>query len=160
MEIRPATSDDISLILSFIKKKSEFDRNIGAFTGELKVSETKISKTLFGDIPFAYVLFAEKSGKEIGFALYYFRYSSFTGQPILWLDDLYIDQSMRSQGGGTALMKYLVTIAKKNDCSHIAWTADIRNTQGIKFYHRLGAKIIKQEKNRCFFQWIPQITIN
>ena len=155
MQVRSATSDDVSLIFSFIKKKSEFDRNIGAFTGELKVSEDKIRKTLFGNIPIAYVLFAENSGKEVGFALYYFRYSSFAGQPILWLDDLYIDKTMRNQGGGSALMNHLATIALKNNCTHLAWNADGRNTRGLSFYQSLGAKIIKQEENRCFFQWIP-----
>ena len=155
MEVRPATSNDVSLILLFIQKKSEFDRNIGAFTDELKVSETKISQTLFGNLPFAYVLFVEKLNKEIGFALYYFRYSSFVGQPILWLDDLYIDESMRNRGAGTVLMNYLATIAQSHNCSHLAWNADARNTLGIKFYGRLEAKIIKQENNRCFFQWNP-----
>ena len=156
MEVRAATPDDVSSIFSFIKRKSEFDRKIGAFTGELKVSETKILKTLFSNLPVAYSLFVEHSGKEIGFALYYFRYSSFAGQPILWLDDLYVDESMRSRGAGTALMNYLATIAKNQNCTHLAWNADARNTRGIEFYHRLGAKIIKQEANRCFFNWIPQ----
>ncbi|MDJ0745920.1 MAG: GNAT family N-acetyltransferase [Xenococcaceae cyanobacterium MO_167.B27] len=159
MQVRPATSDDVSLIFTFIQKKSEFDRNLGAFTGELKVSEDKIRKTLFGKIPFSYVLFAEDLEKELGFALYCFRYSSFAGQPSIWLDDLYIDKPMRSQGAGSALMNYLATIAQKNNCTHLAWNADARNTRGVSFYHSLGAKIIKQEENRCFFQWIPKIKV-
>ena len=83
MNVRFATPDDISLIFSFIQKKAAFDRTIGAFSGVLSGSEDKIYKTLFGAIPFAYVLFAEDSGQEVGFALYGFRYSSFAGQPIL-----------------------------------------------------------------------------
>lgn len=70
MKIRSATPDDVSLIFSFIQKKSEFDRNIGAFSGVLQVSEDKIRKTLFGKIPFSYVLFAGFSAHEVGFALY------------------------------------------------------------------------------------------
>jgi hypothetical protein len=69
VKVRSATPDDVSLIFSFIQKKSEFDRNIGAFSGVLQVSEEKIRKTLFGIIPFAYVLFAEFSADEVGFAL-------------------------------------------------------------------------------------------
>jgi len=69
MKVRAATPDDVSLIFSFIQKKSEFDRNIGAFSGVLQVSEDKLRKTLFGAIPFSYVLFAMSSGCEIGFAL-------------------------------------------------------------------------------------------
>ena len=155
MKVRSATSNDVSLILSFIQKKSEFDRCIGAFSGALNVSEDKIYKTLFGTIPFSYVLFAEISGYEVGFALYGFRYSSFAGQPSIWLDDLYVNQEMRSQGVGAALMDRLAQIAEENDCTHLAWNADARNTRGLSFYHRLGAEITEQHGNRCFLRWVP-----
>ena len=155
MKVRSATPDDVSLIFSFIQKKSEFDRNIGAFSGALEVSEEKIYKTLFGIIPFSYVLFAEFSGHEVGFALYGFRYSSFAGQPSIWLDDLYVDNEMRSQGAGATLMAQLTLIAKENDCTHLAWNADARNTRGLRFYDRLGAEITEQHGNRCFLRWAP-----
>ena len=155
IKTRTATPDDVSLIFSFIQKKSEFDRNIGAFSGVLQVSEDKIHKTLFGIIPFSYVLFAELSKHEVGFALYGFRYSSFAGQPSIWLDDLYVDDKMRSQGAGAVLMAQLAQVAKENDCTHLAWNADARNTRGLRFYDRLGAKVTEQHGNRCFLKWIP-----
>lgn len=155
MRIRSATPKDVSLIFSFIQRKAEFDRAIGAFSGTLQVSEEKIEKTLFGAIPFAYVSFAEQSECSVGFALYGFRYSSFAGQPSLWLDDLYVCEGMRSQGAGTALMNHLVDIAKTHHCTHLAWTADARNRRGLSFYNRLGAKVIEKNGNRCFLQWTP-----
>ncbi len=153
MEIRAATFEDVALIFAFIQKKAEFDRDIGAFSGVLHVSEEKLSQTLFGATPFAYVLFAEISGQAIGLAVYGFRYSSFAGQPSIWLDDLYVDEDKRSHGAGTALMRRLAQIASENDCTHLAWTADARNLRGIRFYHRLGAAIANQDGNRCFFNW-------
>lgn len=158
MKVRSATPNDVSLIFSFIQKKSEFDRNLGAFSGELRVSEDKIRKTLFGVPPFAYVLFVEYSRREVGFALYGFRYSSFSGQPSIWLDDLYVDHEMRSQGAGAALMAQLAQLAKENDCTHLAWNADARNTRGLRFYNRLGAETIDQRGNRCFLRWVPWTT--
>ncbi|MBD2336410.1 GNAT family N-acetyltransferase [Calothrix sp. FACHB-156] len=155
MKVRTANPNDVPLIFSFIKKKAEFDCNIGAFSGVLRVSEEKICQTLFADIPFAYVLFAETSEREIGFALYGFRYSSFAGQPSIWLDDLYINEDMRSQGAGAALMSHLAQIAQQNNCTHLAWNADVRNTRGLSFYHRLGAEITEQKGNRCFLIWTP-----
>lgn len=155
MKVRSATLDDIAVIFSFIKNKAEFDRNIGAFSGILQTSEDKIRKTLFGEIPFSYVLLAELSGFEIGFALYGFRYSSFVGQPSIWLDDLYVNQDWRSQGAGAVLMDHLAQIAKENDCTHLAWNADARNTRGLSFYYRLGAEIVEQQGNRCFLRWVP-----
>jgi GNAT superfamily N-acetyltransferase len=155
MKVRSATLDDVALVFSFIQKKAEFDRDIGAFSGILQTSEDKIHKTLFGEIPFSYVLFAEISGLEIGFALYGFRYSSFVGQPSIWLDDLYVNEDWRSQGIGAVLMDSLAQIAQENDCTHLAWNADARNTRGLGFYHRLGAEIIEQHGNRYFLRWSP-----
>jgi GNAT superfamily N-acetyltransferase len=153
MKIRSATPDDVSLIFAFIQKKSEFDRQIGAYSGVLQVTEEKIQNTIFGSLPFAYVVFAENAGMAIGFALYGFRYSSFAGQPSIWLDDLYVDENMRSHGAGTALMSYLAEIARMNSCDRIAWTADARNIRGIDFYERLGAKIVDRKDFRLFFHW-------
>jgi GNAT superfamily N-acetyltransferase len=155
MKVRSATPDDVSLIVSFIQKKSEFDRNIGAFAGVLRVSKDKVRRTLFGAIPFAYVLFAESLDNEVGFALYGFRYSSFAGQPSIWVDDLYVNENIRSQGAGKVLMDKLAEIAKENECSHLAWNADARNIRGLSFYHRLGAEITEQHGNRCFLKWVP-----
>jgi GNAT superfamily N-acetyltransferase len=155
MKVRSATPDDSSLIVSFIQKKSEFDRNIGAFAGVLGVSEDKVIKTIFGAVPFAYVLFVESLDVEVGFALYGFRYSSFAGQPSIWLDDVYVDENIRSQGAGRVLMDKLAAIAKENDCTHLAWNADARNIRGLGFYHRLGAEITEQHGNRCFLKWVP-----
>jgi GNAT superfamily N-acetyltransferase len=156
MKVRIANPDDVSLIFSFIQKKAEFDRNIGAFSGILQTTEEKTRKTIFGKIPFSYVLLAEDSGRAIGFALYGFRCSSFVGQPSIWLDDLYVDEERRSQGAGAALMERLAGIARENDCTHLAWNADARNLRGLAFYHRLGAEITEQHENRCFLRWIPQ----
>lgn len=155
MRVRPATLEDVSLILSFIQKKAAFDRDIGAFSGVLQTSEDKLRKILFGTVPFAYVLFAESSDCEIGFALYGFRYSSFAGQPSIWLDDLYVDRDQRSQGAGARLMQQLAQIAQDHGCSHLAWNADARNIRGLQFYDRLGAEITEQHGNRCFLKWIP-----
>lgn len=153
--IRLAKPTDVSLILSFIQRKAEFDRKIGAFSGELGVSEAKLFKSLFGAVPLAYVLLGENQGRDVGFALYGFRYSSFAGRPSLWLDDLYVDQAARNQGIGTALMQCLAHIAWDYECTHLGWTADARNAWGLKFYHRLGAEITEQYGNRCVFRWIP-----
>lgn len=155
LNVRPATPEDVSLIFTFIQKKAEFDRNIGAFSGVLQTSENKLRKTLFGTVPFAYVLFAESSDDQIGFALYGFRYSSFAGQPSIWLHDLYVDRDRRSQGAGTLLMQRLAEIAQASDCTHLAWNADARNIRGLKFYDRIGAEITEQHGNRCFLRWVP-----
>lgn len=158
IKVRSATKADVVSIYQLIQAKSEFDRSVGAYSGTIQTSESKISQTIFREHPFANVLFAEilteNSPKIIGFALYGFRYSSFVGQPSIWLDDLYVKPDRRSHGAGGLLMERLRQIALKNNCTHLAWTADRRNTRGLKFYQRLGAEIIEQNQNRCWFSWI------
>ena len=153
VEIRFAILNDTPLIFSFIQKKAEFDRNIGAYSGIIQTSEKKIKQTIFGNNPFAFVLLAENIQDAIGFALYGFRYSSFAGQPSIWLDDLYVNEEMRSKGAGGMLMNKLQQIARENNCTHLAWTADARNIRGLQFYRRLGAEITEQKGNRCFLKW-------
>ena len=153
--VRPATVAEAEIILSFITKKSEFDRNMGAFSGKIETSAPKIRQTIFSSTPLAQVLFA-KIEQPIGFALYYFRYSSFKGLPSIWLDDLYVDEKFRSKQVGAALISHLAQVANNHHCTHLAWTADVRNTRTVGFYHRLGAEVIEQKGNVCFFQWIPQ----
>lgn len=149
---RHATQADIPLILSFLEKKAEFDRSMGAFEGVLQATEEKLCQSLFGSVPFAKVLFGELLGNAIGFALYYFRFSSFAARPSLWLDDLYVDSEARSQGVGSILMKTLVQIAEETHCTHLTWTASANNTRGVNFYQRIGAEIIDRKVNTLFFK--------
>ncbi|MEB3211233.1 MAG: GNAT family N-acetyltransferase, partial [Leptolyngbyaceae bacterium] len=123
--------------------------------GVLRVTEEKLLDTLFSPHPYSYVLFASCAGTEAGFAVYGFRYSSFAGQPSIWLDDLYVNESYRSCGVGSRLMHHLADIARGHRCTHLGWTADARNVRGLEFYHRLGAQITMRQGHRCFFQWIP-----
>lgn len=150
--IRPATVDDVALIHSFLLKKAEFDRETGAFTGTIATNHDRIRATLFGERPFARVLLAELDGAARGFALFYFRYSSFSGQPNLWLDDLYVDEGARSRGLGDRLMAAVTHVANEHGCSHLAWTAAVQNPRGIAFYQRLGARIVEQTTVQVTFR--------
>ena len=151
IQIREANLDDLSLILQFIQKKAEFDEAIGSFSGTFLVTEAKLQHTLFGQAPFAKVLLAETLQRAVGFALYYFCYSSFKAQPSLWLDDLYVDRLSRSQGISKALMAHLAEIASTQGCSHMGWNAWKDNVRAVEFYHQIGGKIIEAQEKRLLF---------
>lgn len=150
--IRAAARTDASLLLAYVGKKSEFDRATGAFTGTVRTTREKIEGTLFGEPRFAHALVAEDAGGARGFALYYFRYSSFAGQPSLWLDDLYVDAEARGRGVGAALLARLVEIARGHGCTHLAWTAAAANPRGIAFYEREGAVIVSRDDRQVTLQ--------
>jgi hypothetical protein len=77
MDVREATIADAAEVLAFVRAKAQFDRELGAFTGDLGTSEELIRLHLFGPRPFAFALLAGGPGPAAGFARYYFRYSSF-----------------------------------------------------------------------------------
>jgi len=151
--IRDATLGDIDLILAYLVKKSAFDRSTGAFAGELGTTPARIAATLFGDSAFARVVFGERGGQPCGFALYYFRYSSFAGRPSLWLDDLYVDAEARSLGVGARILWRLREIAVAADATHLGWTAAVQNPRGIAFYQRAGATIVARDDAQVTF-WL------
>jgi GNAT superfamily N-acetyltransferase len=142
VHIRSAVLADAPLLLTYLGKKAEFDRSTAALTGTLATTRARIEATLFGEPRFAHALIAEHAGAARGFALFYFRYSSFAGRPSLWLDDLYVDIDARSLGIGAHLLARLRELAAAHGCTHLGWTASVKNPRGIAFYERAGATIV------------------
>ncbi len=140
INIRVADRNDLEIILDFILVKAQFDREDYAVQTNLN----KLDKTLFGDRPLAHVLLAELDNHPVGFALFFYTYSSFLAQPGIWLDDLFVQPQMRHQGIGTALIKHLISRAKTEECGRIEWTVAVDNHPAIDFYQQQGAEILQQ----------------
>jgi GNAT superfamily N-acetyltransferase len=151
MLVREATADDAAEVLAFVRAKAEFDRGLGAFSGSLGTSEELLRRHVFGPRPFSFVLLAAEPGRAVGFALYYFRYSSFR----VWLDDLFVHPPARRQGAGHLLMAQLAAVAAAADCTHIAWVASASNDIGMNFYRGLGATITHQAGDAVTLQIDP-----
>lgn len=139
MDVWEATVAEAGAVLSFVVAKADFDRGLGAFTGRLGTSVELIRRHLFGPQPRAFALLAGERQRPVGFALYYFRYSSFQGRPSVWLDDLFVWPADRRLGAGRRLLGRLAVIAAAADCTHITWVASRSNAEGMGFYRRLGA---------------------
>ncbi|KJY79268.1 GNAT family acetyltransferase [Vibrio coralliilyticus] len=153
MNVRKASKQDSSKLLELIELKAKFDRDMKGFDGEISTTKEKIERTLFGDSPFAHALLLEVSGEVQGFALFHYRYSSFSGEPSIWLDDLLVVGKLRSKGYGLELMEALKTEAETSLSSHISWTASPNNTKAHAFYKKLGAEIERLDGNRPHFRW-------
>jgi hypothetical protein len=67
------------------------------FSGEISTTVEKIERTLFGDYPFEHALLLEQDNEVLGFALFHYRYSSFSGEPSIWLDDLLVAENQKSK---------------------------------------------------------------
>lgn len=135
LQIRPATPDDIDLILHFIRELARYERA----EHEAKATPAHLERTLFCENPSVYGLILLADDEPIGFAVYFFNYSTWQGQHGLYLEDLYVTPEARGLGGGKALLKYLARLAVDKDCGRFEWSVLDWNAPSIAFYESLGA---------------------
>jgi ribosomal protein S18 acetylase RimI-like enzyme len=142
ISIRDAQQRDIPTIMELIDLKAKFD----GYPESVEATPQKLEIDIFGEKPLAFVLLAEVDGDAIGLATYHFIYSTFLAKPGIWLDDLYVKSEHRNYRVGQALMQRLREIGQEKGCGRIDWTVAVSNERGIKFYERIGAKIINKVK--------------
>lgn len=135
IRIVPATERDVPLILEFIRGLAAYERHLD----RLEATEARIRETLFGPDPAASVIFAFEGDKPVGFAVFYFTYSTFTGLPGLYLEDLFVKPDARGLGIGRQLLRHLAKLAKEKGCWRIEWAVLHWNETAIGFYRKLGA---------------------
>jgi GNAT superfamily N-acetyltransferase len=133
--IREATEADVPLILQFIRDLAEYER----LADRVTATEEQIRRTLFGNPRFAEVLIAEEDGAPAGFALFFHNYSTFLGQPGIYLEDLFVREEMRGRGIGKALLARLARIARERGCGRVEWAVLDWNAPSIAFYRSIGA---------------------
>jgi GNAT superfamily N-acetyltransferase len=86
------------------------------------------------------LLLAEDLKEIVGYALYFFTYSSFAASPILYLEDLFVVESQRGKGTGFDLFRRCVEEAVRNGCCRMEWQVLTWNRKAMDFYEGLGAE--------------------
>jgi GNAT superfamily N-acetyltransferase len=133
--IREASESDVAVILQLIRELAEYER----LSHSVVATEAGLRETLFGRRPFAEALVAESGPDVIGFALFFHNYSTFLGQPGLYLEDLFVRPAYRGRGAGTALFRRLARLALDRGCGRLEWAVLNWNEPALKFYRRVGA---------------------
>ena len=133
-ELRETTVEDTALILSFIKGIAEYEK----MSNEVVATEEVLRKSIFEDNR-AKVLIAEENGYPIGFALFFFNFSTFIGKAGLYLEDIFILPEYRGKGYGKEIFKVLAKIAVENSCERMEWVCLNWNEPSIKFYKGFGS---------------------
>lgn len=134
LNIRPAVASDAALIVSFIRDLAEYEK----LAHEAKATEADISRDLFGAEPKVFCEIAEWDGEPVGFALWFYTYSTFQGRHGIWLEDLYVDPSLRGKGIGKALLVELARKCLTEDLGRFEWWVLDWNEPSIKFYKSQG----------------------
>jgi GNAT superfamily N-acetyltransferase len=137
--IRPATIDDVPLLMTFSRELAEYEREPSAVV----VTEEVLAKDGFGSQPKFRSLIAEWDGQAVGYALFYDFYSSWKGSGI-FLEDLFVRESFRGHGIGKALLSYVARIAQQEGRYAIRWEVLDWNKSAIEFYKSLGARFVDE----------------
>ena len=135
-QIRPARVEDVPIILQLIRDLATYERA----PDEVSATEEKLVDVLFGERPAAQVLLAFEAESPVGFALYFYNFSTWLGRPGLYLEDLFVKPEKRGKGYGRALLVELAKIARDRGCGRMEWAVLNWNEPAIKFYRTLGAK--------------------
>ncbi len=133
--IRPATPDDVPLILMFLRELAAYEK----LSHEVVASEADFQAALFGARPTVEAVIASLDGEAVGYALFFPNFSTFLGKPGLYLEDLYVRPAARGFGVGRELLFYLARLAVERGWGRFEWAVLDWNEPSIGFYKKLGA---------------------
>jgi len=140
LSIRPATPDDIPLILAFIRELAEYER-----APEQAIAKPEdLLRDGWGPEPKFRVVIAEWQGAPAGFALFFYNYSTWQGRAGIYLEDLFVRPEFRGKGIGKALLVHLAQVAVRENCGRFQWQVLDWNTPSIDFYKSLGAVVMQE----------------
>lgn len=140
IHIRDAGPEDAGLILGFIRELAEFEKA----PEQVTATEEDLRRWGFGPDRKYRSVIAEWDGRPVGFALFFNNFSTWTGQPGLYLEDLYVRPEHRSHGVGRALIEHLARIAVDEGCARYDWQVLDWNEGAIRFYRSLGARSLDE----------------
>ncbi|WP_286269462.1 GNAT family N-acetyltransferase [Thalassotalea hakodatensis] len=136
LAIRPAVIEDAPTLLHFIRELAIYEKA----ESEVLATVATIESSMFSENSGVHGLICELNGDAIGFAVYFYNYSTWLAKPGLYLEDLYVSPQYRGKGAGIALLKHLAKTAMNNKCGRFEWSCLDWNTPSREFYESLGAE--------------------
>jgi diamine N-acetyltransferase len=140
LEIRPARPGEAGLVLALVRELADYER----LAHEVDATEAMIEAALFGPNPRLFCDLAIRDGEPIGFALWFYNYSSFRGRHGLYLEDLFVRPAHRGRGIGKALLVRLARRCRDEGLARFEWAVLDWNAPSIAFYESLGARAMDE----------------
>jgi GNAT superfamily N-acetyltransferase len=142
--LRPARAADLPDVLALIRALADFEK----LPGPDAAAERRLQDDFAATPPRFRLLVAERDGALIGYALYFYAYSTFLARPTLYLEDLFVQPDHRSHGVGREFLVELARVAVAEGCGRFEWTVLDWNVRAQSFYRSLGANL-KPEWHLC-----------
>jgi GNAT superfamily N-acetyltransferase len=140
LNIRVASPTDAPLIVSFVRDLAEYER----LSHDCQVTEADIRRDLFGENARCFCEIAEIDGQPVGFALWFYNYSTFRGRAGIYVEDLFVLPDHRGSGAGKALLARLARRCVEADLGRLDWAVLNWNAPSIAFYDKLGAQAMTE----------------
>ncbi len=140
MIIRDAIPADCPTILQFIHALAEYEK----LSHEVVATAEQLRATLFAPHPKSFCMIAEMDGKPVGFAVYFYNYSTFLSRHGLYVEDVFVDPAIRGKGIGQQLFAALAQRAIERDCGRMEWWVLDWNEPAIEFYRRMNAEAMSE----------------
>jgi len=146
--IRTATRQDMAAVAVLA---GEFHAFLAAIDGsdpafDVNGTRAKLERCGFGPEPLFACLIAESDGEAVGYAIYSIGFWADSLQGMVLLTDLFVRAAWRSRGIGKELMECLAEIGRERGCEIVVWTVWTKNDPAKRFYARIGAKAIDDER--------------
>ena len=138
--IRRARRDEAGVVLSLIRELAEYEK----LSHEVEATEAMIADALFGENPRLFCDIAEWKGAVAGFAVWFVNFSTFSGRPGIYLEDLFVRPHLRGNGIGKSLLSHLARECVTNNWSRLQWSVLDWNAPSIEFYKSLGAVLMDE----------------
>jgi GNAT superfamily N-acetyltransferase len=142
--IRPARPGEAALVLALIGELAVYEK----LAHEVDAKEASIDAALFGPAPRVFCDIAELEGTPVGFALWFYSFSTFRGRHGIYLEDLFVRPEHRGRGVGKALLARLAARCVAENLPRFEWSVLDWNTPSIEVYRKLGA-VLMDDWTRC-----------
>jgi GNAT superfamily N-acetyltransferase len=136
VEVRALQPADVPRLLELIDGLADYEKLVRPDAA----ARERLAADATRDPPAFLTLLAEAHGEIVGYAIYFFTYSSFRARPTLYLEDIFVLPSQRGLGAGMALFRACAREAVKRECARMEWQVLAWNEPSIAFYERLGAR--------------------
>ena len=135
--VRPVRRDEAALVHGFVKTLAEYER----LAHEVKATPADLEAALFGPAPRLFCDIVEVDSEPVGFALWFYNFSTFVGRHGIYLEDLYVHPHARGRGAGRALLANLARRCVAEKLGRLNWAVLDWNAPSIAFYQSLGAEL-------------------
>jgi GNAT superfamily N-acetyltransferase len=142
LTIRPTTRDDVPQLLGLIRELATYENKLH----KVVVTAEDLLRDGFGSDPKFRMLIAEWQGEAVGYASFFYFYSTFQGRAALFLEDLFVLEKFRDKGIGKNLLVAVCKLAVEEQCFALRWEVLDWNRPAIEFYQKLGATFLNERK--------------